>query len=357
MPKHAPNIDLDDDYGSEIFEEISNDLAIIQSNSLNLIEIDTPIDQLSSNPKQNRFNNVNPALKYIESLQSNLSQATMRSLLNNVAKILGFQSLLNCPWNMLNKDAVEFVIRSLRKKGLSPSSINLYINAMRQTAEHASDYEMIEFGELRRIKRIKQERGSRCGHGREVLGDEIKKLLSTCRTEAPSSKDIRDSAIICIMRGCGLRRSEVVGLKHSSISSHHRTISIIGKGNKERILKIPKMIYPVVERWIKYRSLSFKVTVEEDPLFCRIHKSGSLINVQLSSKGVESILKTRIAKAEVADFSPHDLRRTFCTDLLTKGIEMSDAQKLMGHADMKTTQRYDMRSRDRLLDIADEIEW
>lgn len=353
----AIELDDDDDYGFEIFEEITNAPAVLEPTSVQLVSVEKPTDLFFNNQTNNRYSDVNPALMYVESLQSKLSQATMRSLLNNVAQILGFQSLLNCPWQMLNKDAVEYVVRSLRGKGLAPSSINLYLNAMRQTAEHASDFDLIDFSELRRIKRIKQERGSRCSHGREVTGDEIKRLLATCRSDKLTSKDIRDSAIICIMRGCGLRRSEVVGLKYSSITASNRTVSVIGKGNKERILRIPMKIYPVLNRWMEFRKLKLKFAQESDPLFCRIHKSGTLINAKLSAKGVEVILNNRIELAGVDAFSPHDLRRTFCTGLLNKGIEMSDVQKLMGHSDMKTTQRYDMRSRDRLLDIADEIDW
>ncbi|UKA04516.1 tyrosine-type recombinase/integrase [Photobacterium damselae] len=357
MSKNTSSFDLDDDFGFEIIEEISNAPAIIDKVSHKLVEIERPTNLSIADSKQNQYHDVNPAKMYVESLQSKLSQATMKSLLDNVAQILGFQNLLNCPWQLLSKDAVEYVIRCLREKGLAPTSINLYLNAMRQTAEHASDFELIDFAELRRIKRIKQERGSRCGHGREVTGDEIKKLLATCKSDDIQSKGFRDSAIICIMRGCGLRRSEVVGLKFSSINELDRTVSVIGKGNKERILRIPKMIYPVLERWMKFRREKLKFTLDEDPLFCRIHKAGTLINAQLTAKGIEVILQSRIKRADIITFSPHDLRRTFCTGLLSKGIEMSDVQKLMGHADMKTTQRYDMRSRDRLLDISDDIEW
>ena len=342
-----------DDFGLDFIEEIID--TPYKSNQISVIEKTNDYYPEFKEYVETNQDHDNPAQAYVDSLQSKLSQVTMTSLLNNISRILGFQNLLYCPWGMLNKRAVEYVIRKLREKSLSPSTINLYLNAMRQTAEYASDLEIMEPAELRRIKRIKQERGFRCSHGREVTSCELKKLILTCMSTPQTNKDMRDAAIICIMRGCGLRRSEVVGLQIGSFDPSTRTLSVVGKGNKERRLRVPKKVFPFIERWIEYRLKTH--AFNEDPLFCGVHRSGGLINRDLTSKGIEKILKTRIKSAGVDDFSPHDLRRTFCTGLLSSGVDMSDVQKLMGHSDMKTTQRYDMRSRDRLLDISDNIDW
>ena len=79
------------------------------------------------------------------------------------------------------------------------------------------------------------------------------------------------------------------------------------------------------------------------PLFCNINKGGRITIRRLTDQAVWHILKKRAAQASVASFSPHDLRRSFVSDLLDAGADISTAQQLAGHANVQTTARYDRR--------------
>ena len=79
------------------------------------------------------------------------------------------------------------------------------------------------------------------------------------------------------------------------------------------------------------------------PLFTRILKGGRITQERLSDQGVYHILDTRRQQANMAPFTPHDLRRTFAGDLLDAGVDLSTVQKLMGHANANTTSGYDRR--------------
>jgi site-specific recombinase XerD len=81
----------------------------------------------------------------------------------------------------------------------------------------------------------------------------------------------------------------------------------------------------------------------DGPLFCRVLKGRRLVVTRLDETSVRSILRSRAEAAGVADFSPHDLRRTYISNLLDAGADKSTVQKLAGHANVTTTQRYDRR--------------
>jgi integrase len=82
---------------------------------------------------------------------------------------------------------------------------------------------------------------------------------------------------------------------------------------------------------------------EHGPLFCNINKGGRITIRRLTDHAVLHVFKKRAVQASVASFSPHDLRRSFISDLLDAGTDISTAQQLAGHANVQTTARYGRR--------------
>jgi len=82
------------------------------------------------------------------------------------------------------------------------------------------------------------------------------------------------------------------------------------------------------------------------PLFVPIHKGGELINRRLTTQAIFNMLRKRGEDAGVSEFSPHDLRRSFISDLLDAGADISTVAKMAGHASVNTTARYDRRPED-----------
>lgn len=298
---------------------------------------------------------VNPAVRYISSLDAKSSQSTTINILNNLAKCMGFEDLHKCPWEDMNYDVVQFILRNLKERELAPTTINSYMNAIKQTMQHAFYDELIEVKVLSRIKGIKQVRGERISKGRKIESSEIRALLDTC-SQSKKHGDIRDAAIICMMRGCGLRRAEVPALKYDSIDKSNKLVKVLGKGNKERMMQIPDQIYPIIERWMTIVDKQDWRGKSPTYLFMPSHKSGRLLNKRLGDSSIRYILDQRISKANIDRFSPHDMRRTFATTLLENNREMSDVQLLMGHSDIRTTIKYDLRNKDRLYDISKKME-
>lgn len=111
-----------------------------------------------------------------------------------------------------------------------------------------------------------------------------------------------------------------------------------GKGNKARSLLLAGGALAALQDWQIVRG------DVAGPLFVPINKGGVLaLDRRLTSQAIYDLLAKRGAAAKLADFSPHDLRRTFISDLLDKGADIATVQKLAGHAQVTTTARYDRR--------------
>jgi integrase len=110
-----------------------------------------------------------------------------------------------------------------------------------------------------------------------------------------------------------------------------------GKGDKARIVYLTGGAQGAMGAWLPVR--------RPDPgaLFVPINKGGRVTVRRMTDQAILAILRRRATKAGVHHFSPHDLRRTFISDLLDAGADIATVQKLAGHASVATTGRYDRR--------------
>ena len=111
----------------------------------------------------------------------------------------------------------------------------------------------------------------------------------------------------------------------------------LGKGGKDRIFYLPRGAIALVENWLRIRGFM------PGPLLCPVNKGGNLQMRRMTPDAVLKILKKRALQAGVEEFSPHDFRRTFCSDLLDASVDIVTFQKLAGHASPVTTAKYDRR--------------
>jgi site-specific recombinase XerD len=172
--------------------------------------------------------------------------------------------------------------------------------------------------------------------GRALTSSEITALQSACSRD-PGAAGVRDAAIIGVLYGSGLRRAEIVKLDSSHYNQDGNELTIIGvKGRKDRLV-LPDGAAEAIKDWLRLRRS------HAGPLFCRVNKAGCVSPRRLSGQGIWHILWKRASEAGVESFSPHDLRRSCVTDLLTDGADIFVVQQLAGHSDPKTTMRYDRR--------------
>ena len=141
------------------------------------------------------------------------------------------------------------------------------------------------------------------------------------------SKGLRDKAVLELMYSSGLRVSEVSNLTIKDIKKN-KSIKILGKGNKERILPITSRAYDAINKYIKHSRNVFVNEKSNTYLFLGIRGG------QLSDREIRRIVKLRVGTF------PHSLRHTFATHLLDGGADLRIVQELLGHDDPSTTQIY-----------------
>ncbi|MGU3430983.1 tyrosine-type recombinase/integrase [Enterobacter hormaechei] len=293
---------------------------------------------------------VSPARAYLLSLNSPRSRQTMASFLNIVAGMLGATSLDTCCWGSLRRHHVMAVTELLRDTGRATATVNTYLSALKGVAREAWMLRLMDVESFQHIRAVRNLRGSRLPRGRALPAEEIRKLFAVCDADR-SSLGPRDAAMLALILGCGLRRSEAVGLDLRDVVTQDRALRVLGKGNKERLAYMPAGTWERLHIWID------QVRGEQPgPLFTRIRRFDTLTNDRLTDQAVYHVLQVRQHQAGITKCAPHDLRRTFATAMLDNGEDLITVRDAMGHASVTTTQQYDRRGEARLRTARDRLD-
>ena len=152
----------------------------------------------------------------------------------------------------------------------------------------------------------------------------------------------RDTAVLLLLYGCGLRISEALGLSLRDAPVPGRdTMRIVGKGGKERLVPVLPIVQQAVARYLRLQPYALD---RDEPMF-RGAKGGPL-SPRLIQLAMER-LRSALGLPDTA--TPHALRHSFATHLLSAGADLRQIQELLGHASLSTTQVYTEVDRDRLL--------
>lgn len=291
----------------------------------------------------------NAAMNYLLSLNSPLSREKMGYFLKVSARILNNNNdILLCPWHKLKSTHVRAIMSHLANAGKAPNTIHGYVSALKGVARFAWILEQMSMTTYSHIKDVKLQKGYRIPKGRALTKKETKDLFAACAADI-SSIGVRDQAIIAILVGCGLRRSELVKINIDDICFTEQSILVLGKGNKERLSYMSDSVWSKVNYWItKVRG------THSGYLFCRIRKNNDIQDSNLTSQAIYEILLKRGVEAKIAKFSPHDLRRTYASNLLNSNVNLMVIRDMLGHTSIKTTQKY-IKTQDEKMKKASEL--
>ncbi|MGL6352251.1 MAG: tyrosine-type recombinase/integrase, partial [Aeromonas sp.] len=234
------------------------------------------------------------------------------------------------------------VIEMLSDTGRAPATINTYLAALKGVAFEAWTLQQIDTDSYQHIKLVRSVKGTRLPKGRALDSREVTALYRVCEQD-PSSKGLRDAAILGVLVGCGLRRSEVVALNIEHLMLRDQVLKVRGKGNKERLAFVPDGAWMRLMKWVE--------EVRGDhpgALFQRIRRFDDVTSDRMTDQAIYHILDTRRMEAGLDKFAPHDLRRTFASAMLDNGEDIITVKDAMGHASVATTQKYDRRGDERL---------
>lgn len=279
-----------------------------------------------------------PALVFLAG-RSRGSQRTYASALDLLAS-LGSGGELDAvafPWHLLRYPHTQ-ALRAALAERYAHAGVNLRLSALRGVLKECWRLGLMSAEEYHRAADLPSIRGSTLPSGRALSQGELRALFRVCE-EDDSPAGPRDAALLAILYGAGLRRSEAVALDLEDYDVESGELRVrSGKGRKERLVYAANGGRAAIDAWLEHRGR------ESGPLLFAVNKGGRIDpSHRLTAQAVLYILRKRGEQARVEQFSPHDLRRTFIGDLLDAGADIATVQALAGHANVQTTARYDRR--------------
>ena len=286
-------------------------------------------------PKPDR----NAALVYLASKPSEVGRRGLARSLDRAAELLTgglASSALVVDWTRVRYQHVAALRAVLLDDGAKPNTINHVLATIRGTIKEAWRLGLIDAETKERIIDVSNVKASTLPAGRHVDAGEVAALFRACGDEPVGA---RDSAMLALLYGGGLRRSEAVAVQLDDYDDGKVTIRS-GKGRKDRIVFCPAGGREAIEAWIARRG------DWPGALLCPVRKGGYVQQRAMTDQAVLLRLRYLAGKAGVKPLTPHDLRRSFVGELLDAGADISSVQGLAGHSSTDTTSRYDRRPDD-----------
>ena len=277
-----------------------------------------------------------PTAVYLSGLAAGSKPAMSQALNSTAVLVAGEGSTADdIPWHQMRFQHVQKIRQELEAdENLSYSTVNKYLAAIRGTLKAAWKLGQMSSEDYYRAVSVENVKGERLPTGRHINAGEISAMLATCEQDAIG---IRDAAILSAWVTTGLRRAELAALDLAdyTLNDVYGELVVQGKRNKERTAYIQNGAFYALRDWLAIRG------DEDGPLFYSLGNRSK--GGRMSSQALYYVLQKRAKLAGVPDITPHDMRRTFISNLLDAGADLSIAQKLAGHSSPTTTARYDRR--------------
>ena len=253
-------------------------------------------------------------VKYLSELKNikNYSNNTISSYSFDITQFLESE---------INYKELSKYLRFLNEKGYSKTSINRKITSVNSFLTWCQKNSYVNQLEIKKVKSLKLDKKLPS----VLTANYINKLLD----ELPSStdKELRDKAILELMYSSGLRVSEVSDLLVEDVKSN-KSVKVIGKGRKERVLPVTKRSLSAINTYIQHSRKNLANDKSQDYLFLGVRGG------KLSDREIRRIVSLRVGTF------PHSIRHTFATHLLEGGADLRIVQEMLGHKDPSTTQIY-----------------
>jgi len=272
---------------------------------------------------------------YLEA-ERNYSPNTIRAYRKDIGGFLDYAREKKLDIASLERRQIRaFVTRA--REGLSAVSIGRMLSSVRSffrflitegVMEENPFYGVSVPGRIKKIPTVLEEK-------------EMNALLDAPDVNSP--RGLRDKAILELLYSTGMRVGELVTLKLSDVDVWSSTVKVTGKGSRQRFCYITDSAVEALERYLEKRP------PKPEALFLNKNLT------RLSAVSVRSIVNKHINKAAISKrISPHSIRHSFATIMLSRGCDLRSIQEFLGHKDISTTQIYTHISARRLKDVYDK---
>ncbi len=264
-------------------------------------------------------------------LEKNYSQHTVHAYTKDIEAFAAF-----CleQYDIEDIDFVDYgIIRSwvvdLVNTHISNRSVNRKIASLKSYYKFLLSIEQIQVNPLAKHKALKTSKKIEVPFSESEM-----QLLLNQISFTEDFEGARDKLVIELLYATGIRRAELINLKVADVQIASKTIKVLGKRNKERIIPLLDTTLEVYQNYLAYRS---DIKITKDTAFVFLSKSGNKIYETLVYRIINRYFREVSSKVKK---SPHILRHTFATHLLNKGADLNAVKELLGHSSLASTQVY-----------------
>ena len=256
---------------------------------------------------------------------------------------------LMCDWfvsqniDFLKAQEIDFrnLFSFFKTKKFKQNSLSRKLSSMRQFYETLKEEEYIQINPLNNIDSFNKEKKLPKALSEDLIFlilEKAKEKFNNLQDESleRKSKTLRTLVILEILYSTGMRISELLNLPLSDFINITDKLQIKGKGGVYRVVVFNKKSVDIISLWLKHRSFS-KVFINNKYMFPQKNGNGC-VSRQSLYKDIANLSKN--IGLENKDISPHKIRHSFATHLLNRGVDLRSLQKLLGHADISTTEIY-----------------
>ena len=264
-------------------------------------------------------------------LEKNYSQHTVTAYINDIGFFESFLSNEFGDNNLLriNYNQIRSWIVSLSDDGISNTSINRKVSSLKSFYKFLLKTNQIDTSPLVKHKALKAPKKIQIPFSEKELDMVLNQII-----HKEGFEGVRDKLIVDLFYTTGIRRTELINLKIQNVDLSNKTIKVIGKRNKERIIPILTIIEEQIKKYLSERS-SIQEVKENEYFFLLSN------GVKLNDSFVYRLINYYFSNvSEKVKKSPHILRHTFATHLLNNGADINSVKELLGHSSLASTQVY-----------------
>lgn len=278
----------------------------------------------------NLLNEFEEYLKY----ELNYSNYTIKNYLIHIKKYIEYLNNNNLAIDTIKKDNIIEMLKCFDSMKLKPRTISAILSSIRTYYDFLMDKHVVTSNIFKLV-------------GNPKLDKKLPNFLSyeqmrTIFDSIPMDTElnIRNRLIIEIFYATGIRLSELVNLKLSDFTFNNRSIRVMGKGKKERIVYYGEYAEDVLNKYLDVRTF--------DSEYLILNNKGEKISV----RGIEKLVDKIVLNAAINNnVTPHTFRHTFATHLLNNGSDIKSVQELLGHSSLNTTEVYTHVTSDYLKEV------
>ena len=239
----------------------------------------------------------------------------------------------------IDQDVVRSFLALLLDSGMAKKSVVRKMSTLRSFFKFSIRKKLISVNPMNNVVTPRVERKLP-----QFLDEQaVEKLMALPNREKPMG--IRDAAILELLYSTGMRRGELIGLEEADFNFYEKTVKVVGKGNKERIVPFGEQACRVLKEYLFVRPEIAKLNVSSETNTFFLTSKGKA----LYPAGVNVIVKKYFSQvSEIRQQSPHVLRHSFATHMLDRGADIFAVKELLGHESLSTTQVYTHVTSERL---------